>query len=58
MSAKAGVTDKLPGQPTGEFYLVRESSVIPVRSAESFLRTEQMPEHQIAELARLSITNR
>ena len=43
--------DKLAGQATGQFYLVRESSVTPVRSDESFLRTEQMPEDQIANLA-------
>jgi hypothetical protein len=52
------VTDKLPGLATGEFYLVREASVAAVRSDESFLRTEQMAENQIAELARRSVSHR
>ena len=50
-AAKGGVTDKLAGQGTGEFYLVRESSVTAVRSDESLMRTEQLPENQIAQLA-------
>jgi hypothetical protein len=54
-AAKGGVTNKLAGQATGEFYLVRESSVIAVRSDESFMRTEQLPENQIAQLARASV---
>ena len=41
-AAKGNVTDKLAGQATGEFYLVRESSVTAVRSDESFMRTEQL----------------
>jgi len=49
------VTDKLAGQATGEFYLIRESSVMAVRSDESFMRTEQLPEDQIAALAQLSV---
>jgi hypothetical protein len=51
-AAKGNVADKLPGQATGEFYLVRESNVMAVRSVESFMRTEQMPEDEIARLAR------
>ena len=51
-AAKGGVADKLAGQATGGFYLVRESSVTAVRSNESLVRTEQLPENQIAELAR------
>ena len=54
-AAKGNVIDKLGGQSTGEFYLVRESSVTPVRSDESFMRTEQMPESEIAELAHRSV---
>jgi hypothetical protein len=53
-AAKGNVTDKLGGQGTGEFYLVRESSVMAVQSDESFMRTEQLPENEIARLARLS----
>jgi hypothetical protein len=55
LQERANVTDKLAGQATGEFYLVRESSVTAVRSDESFLRTEQMPESMIVELARRSV---
>jgi hypothetical protein len=50
--AKGNVADKLTGQATGEFYLVREDNVTSVRSDESFMRTEQLPENKIAELAR------
>ena len=39
-AAKGDVTDKLAGQATGEFYLVRESSVTAVRSDQSFVRTD------------------
>jgi len=54
-AAKAGVTDRLAGQATGEFYLVRESGVTAVRSDESLMRTEQLPEDQIAKLASASV---
>jgi hypothetical protein len=53
-AAKANVADKLAGQATGEFYLVRESSVTAVQSDESFMRTAQLPENEIASLARRS----
>lgn len=52
-AAKGNAIDKLGVQGTGEFYLVRESSVTAVRSDESLLRTEQLPENEIAKLARL-----
>jgi hypothetical protein len=54
-AAKGSVAEKLARQATGEFYLIRESSVISVRSDESFMRTEQLPENKIAELARFSV---
>src|SRR5262249_12350254 len=54
-AAKGGVTDKVAGQATGEFYLVRESSATAVRSDESFMRTEQLPENQITQFAHASI---
>jgi Helicase HerA, central domain len=53
-AARSGAVDKLAGQATGEFTLVREANVTAIRSEESFLRTEQIPEHQIADLARRS----
>lgn len=57
-AAKADAGDKLGGQSTGEFYLVWESSVVPVHSDESVIRTEQLPEERIAALARSSILDR
>jgi hypothetical protein len=51
-AAKGNVMDKLPGQAAGDFYLVRESTVTAVRSNESMIRTEQLPENQILALAR------
>jgi hypothetical protein len=56
-AAKGGAIDKLAGQATGEFYLVRESCITAVRSDESFVRREQLSEEQIAALARTSIRN-
>jgi hypothetical protein len=56
-AAKGNVVDKLARQATGEFHLVRESSVMAVKSDESFVRTEQMAEDQIALLARTSRLN-
>ncbi len=50
-AAKGNPLSKLPSQATGEFYLVRESSVMQVRSDESFVRTEQLAEDQIVQLA-------
>src|SRR5262249_33945752 len=54
-AAKGNVTDKLPGQAAGEFYLVREADVTAVRSNLSLIGTEQLPENQIAALARATI---
>ena len=51
-ASKGGAADKLAGQSAGEFYLVREASVMAVRSDESFMRTEQLSENQIVQLAR------
>jgi hypothetical protein len=51
-AAKSDVTDKLGTQGQGEFYLVRESGVVSVRSNESLVRTDQLSESQIASLAR------
>lgn len=52
LAAQDDAIGKLAGQKTGDFYLVRESSVIAVRSEESLLRTEQLSENQISQLAR------
>jgi hypothetical protein len=50
-AAKVDVAEKLAGQATGNFYLVRESSVTAVQSDESLVRTQQLPEEQILRLA-------
>jgi hypothetical protein len=51
--AKGNVLDKLGGQETGQFQLVRESGVSPVRSDESLIKTEQLSEDEIIALARV-----
>jgi hypothetical protein len=43
---------KLPGQGTGQFYLVREREVTPLQSEPSLLATAQVPEDRILEFAR------
>jgi energy-coupling factor transporter ATP-binding protein EcfA2 len=50
--SKLDVAAKLPGQGTGEFYLMREREVGAVRTAPSLIATEQLPEDRILELAR------
>jgi hypothetical protein len=56
-AARSDVIDKLGGQPTGQFYVVRESNVSAVRSNPSFMLTEQMAESRIAEIARRCAAN-
>ena len=43
---------QLPGQGTGQFYLVREREVAAVQSEPSLIPTAQLPEERILELAR------
>jgi hypothetical protein len=43
---------KLPGQGTGQFYLVREREIVAVQSEPSLIPTAQLPEDRIVELAR------
>lgn len=50
-AAKGDAVGKLAGQSAGEFYLARESSVTPIQSDESLIRTEQLSEEQIVALA-------
>jgi hypothetical protein len=47
------VGGKLPTLTAGEFYLLREKEIAPARTQLSLLRTEQVPEDRIVELARL-----
>jgi hypothetical protein len=46
---------RLPGQGTGEFHLLRGKEVVAMRSRPSLIRTEQLPEERIAELARSAV---
>jgi hypothetical protein len=39
------------GLGTAESFVVRESDIVPVRSDESFVRTEKVPEERVTELA-------
>jgi energy-coupling factor transporter ATP-binding protein EcfA2 len=43
---------RLPGQGTGQFHLLRGKEVVALRSQPSLIRTEQLPEERIQELAR------
>jgi hypothetical protein len=43
---------RLPGQGTGEFHLLRGKEAVALRCRPSLLRTEQLPEERILELAR------
>ena len=54
-AAKGNATEKLAGQATGEFHLVRDSTVLALRSNQSFMQAEQLPESEILELARRSV---
>jgi DNA helicase HerA-like ATPase len=52
--ARADPSAKLPGQGTGEFHLLREGEVVAIKSFPSLIRTEQLGEDRILELARQS----
>jgi DNA helicase HerA-like ATPase len=52
--AKVDAAAKLPGQGTGEFYLLRGKEVYGLKTDPSLIPTEQLPEQKIAELARHS----
>lgn len=43
---------KLPGQATGEFFLIREGEVLAVKAKPSLIETRQLPEERILQLAR------
>ena len=46
------VAARLPTQETGEFHLIRDGNVTSLRAAPSIMRTDQLPEQEILELAR------
>jgi hypothetical protein len=50
-----GITHLQKTPQKSENVLVRESSVTAVRSEESFMRTEQLPENQIAQFAHATV---
>ncbi len=49
---KFDVAGKLPLQETGQFHLLREKDVIGLQAVQSVMKTEQIPEDRILELAR------
>ncbi|HEV8060027.1 MAG TPA: hypothetical protein VGP68_09145, partial [Gemmataceae bacterium] len=53
LEAGAGdIAAKLPGQATGEFYLVREKELLAIKTNQSLVATAQVAEDRILELAR------
>jgi energy-coupling factor transporter ATP-binding protein EcfA2 len=50
-AAKMDAASKLPGQGTGQFYMVRERDVLPVLTDRSLISTQQLPEDRIVEIA-------
>ncbi len=54
-AAKGHPADKLGGQDTGQFHLVRAAEVRAVKADESFIRTEQMAEDAILAVVRGSV---
>jgi hypothetical protein len=51
---KGDVTSKLAGQSTGQFYLIREREVHPLKARASLVATEQLSEERILKLARVN----
>ena len=49
---RVDVAARLPTQETGEFYFIRDGNVTSLRAAPSIMRTDQLPEQEILELAR------
>ena len=52
LDRRPDAADKLAYQQAGEFYLVREDAVTPVRADRNLVRTEQVPDDRIVALAR------
>jgi energy-coupling factor transporter ATP-binding protein EcfA2 len=50
--ARVDAATRLPGQATGYFHLLRGKAVAALRGHPSLIRTEQLPEERILELAR------
>lgn len=52
LEGRPGAADKLADQKAGEFYVVREAAVDPVRTDRNLIPTEQLPEDRVLEVAR------
>jgi hypothetical protein len=52
LESKPGAADRLADQKAGEFYLVREADVRPIRADRNLIPTEQLAADRILELAR------
>jgi hypothetical protein len=55
-AGKIDAATKLPGQGTGQFYLVREREVLSVQVEPSLIPTAQLPEERILQLAQATET--
>jgi DNA helicase HerA-like ATPase len=55
---RVDVAAKLPGQETGQFYLLREKEATALQAAPSVMKTEQVSEERILELARANAGGR
>jgi hypothetical protein len=53
-TGRADVTGKLPGQEAGQFFLVRESDVVPIRADRNLIPTAQLSEERVLAVARQS----
>jgi DNA helicase HerA-like ATPase len=49
---RANIASKLPGQQTGDFYLLHSGETVAIQSRRSILETAQLPETAIVALAR------
>ncbi|VTT99644.1 Putative ATPase OS=Singulisphaera acidiphila (strain ATCC BAA-1392 / DSM 18658 / VKM B-2454 / MOB10) GN=Sinac_6989 PE=4 SV=1: AAA_16: AAA_10 [Gemmataceae bacterium] len=58
LEGRPGAADKLADQKAGEFYVVREAAVDPIRTDRNLIPTEQLPEDRVLEVARLIGPNR
>jgi hypothetical protein len=52
LESKPGAADRLTEQKVGEFYLVRETDVRPIRGDRNLIPTEQLGDERVLELAR------
>lgn len=50
-AARVDAASKLPGQGTGQFYVVREKEVLPTQTDRSLITTQQLSEDRILDLA-------